>query len=45
VRIFWIDKANKKYKIVEEVELKKGQMTSLPDNQDIELQKMMKISI
>lgn len=45
MRIFWIDKVNKKYKIVEEVKLEKGKMTSLPDNPDIELQKMMKISI
>lgn len=38
VRIFWIDKANKKVKVVREVNLTKDEMTALPDSPDYELQ-------
>jgi hypothetical protein len=45
LRIFWIDKQNKKVKVISEEILEKGAMTSLPDNSDKDMQQKMKISV
>lgn len=45
LRIFWVDKQNKKVKVISEVILEKGAMTSLPDHSDKEMQQKMKISV
>ena len=45
VRIFWVDKENKKVKILHEVIIQPNDMTSIPDNPDLSLQAKMKICV
>lgn len=45
MRLFWIDKQNKKVKVISEVVLEKGAMTSLPDSSDLDLQQKIKICV
>jgi hypothetical protein len=45
LRVFWVDKAAKKVKIISETKLEPGEMTSLPDQADIELTEKLKVCI
>jgi len=45
LRLFWVDKALKKIKVVDEVTLNPGGMTSLPDHPDPDLQQKLKICV
>jgi hypothetical protein len=45
MRIYWVDKVNKKVNILQEANLEPNGMSALPDNGDAELQEKIKIVV